>query len=186
MVNCWWITWPAEVVVINQFRAASRLRRKYGVRPADQLTLTQVTDQPTDFPLRPSVRPFQEISRYFLQNAWAKCLKFGMLMYPDHLQNGLDFGHSLLIFSFGHYFELKKRVNFSLCGHFMENAWKKWPEIRHADVSWPTSELIRFFCSLILAQFGPVCLQLLSWQWFEGMTMIIEWCLRPKIEIMFS
>ena len=25
-------------------------------------------------------------------------LQFGMLMYPDHLQNWLDYGHGLLIF----------------------------------------------------------------------------------------
>ena len=28
-------------------------------------------------------------------------------------------------------------------GHFQENAWREWLEILHADVSWPSSELIR-------------------------------------------
>ena len=27
-------------------------------------------------------------------------------------------------------------------GHLPENAWREWPEILHADVSWPSSELI--------------------------------------------
>ena len=35
-----------------------------------------------------------------------------------------------------------KRVKFGVSGHFPENAWKKWPEILHADVSWAPSELI--------------------------------------------
>ena len=35
-----------------------------------------------------------------------------------------------------------KRVKFRVSGHFPENAWREWPEILHADVSWPPSELI--------------------------------------------
>ena len=35
-----------------------------------------------------------------------------------------------------------KRVKFGVSGHFPENAWRKWPQILHADVSWPPSELI--------------------------------------------
>ena len=35
-----------------------------------------------------------------------------------------------------------KRVKFGVSVYFPENAWKKWPEILHADVSWPPSELI--------------------------------------------
>ena len=37
---------------------------------------------------------------------------------------------------------LVKRVKFGVSGHLPENAWRKWPEILHADVSWPPSELI--------------------------------------------
>ena len=44
-------------------------------------------------------------------------------------------------FSFWHYFDLVKRVKFGFSGHFAENAWREWPEILHADVSWPPSEL---------------------------------------------
>ena len=30
-------------------------------------------------------------------------------------------------------------------GHLPENAWREWPEIQHADVSWPPLELIRLW-----------------------------------------
>ena len=45
-------------------------------------------------------------------------------------------------FLFWHYFDLVKWVKFGVSGHFPENAWREWPEILHADVSWPSSELI--------------------------------------------
>ena len=45
-------------------------------------------------------------------------------------------------FKFWHYFDLVKRVKFGVSGHFLQNAWREWPEILHADVSWPPSELI--------------------------------------------
>ena len=35
-----------------------------------------------------------------------------------------------------------KWVKFGVSGHFPKNAWRKWPEILQADVSWPPSELI--------------------------------------------
>ena len=120
---------------------------------------------------------------------------FFMLMYLDHRQNCLVYGHDLLIFLilalfwlsemgqiwgfrafpgermegmawnfacwcilttfrtdlcmatvcwsflFWHYFDLVKRVKFGVSGHFLENAWREWPEILHADVSSAPSEL---------------------------------------------
>ena len=30
-------------------------------------------------------------------------------------------------------------------GHLPEKAWREWPEMSHADVSWPPSELIRLW-----------------------------------------
>ena len=45
-------------------------------------------------------------------------------------------------FKFWHYFDLVKRIKFGVSGHFLKNAWREWPEILHADVSWPSSELI--------------------------------------------
>ena len=65
-----------------------------------------------------------------------------MLMYLDHLQNWLVLGHGLLIFVILALFDLVKRVKFGVSGHLPENVWRKWPEILHADVSRPPSELI--------------------------------------------
>ena len=45
-------------------------------------------------------------------------------------------------FLFWRYFDSVKRVKFGVSGHFPENAWRKWPEILHIDVSWPPSEMI--------------------------------------------
>ena len=129
-------------------------------------------------------------------------------MYPDHLQNWLDFAHGLLISSFWRHFDLVKRVifcfwvfpgermegiawnfgcwcilttfrtvlilvmvcwfssswrhfhlvkrvQFGVSGYFPENAWGEYPQISHADVSWPPSELIRFWsCSLDFPHYG--------------------------------
>ena len=47
--------------------------------------------------------------------------------------------------SFWHYFDLVKWVKFGVSGHFLENAWREWPEIWYAAVSWPLSELIRLW-----------------------------------------
>ena len=50
-------------------------------------------------------------------------LKFFMVMYLDHLQNGSYYGHSLLIFNFWHYFDLLKRVKVGFSGHFGHALW---------------------------------------------------------------
>ena len=34
------------------------------------------------------------------------------------------------------------RPSWEVSGDLPENAWKKWPEILHADVSWPSPELV--------------------------------------------
>ena len=47
-----------------------------------------------------------------------------------------------VLVKFWHSFDLVKWVKFGVSGHFPENAWREWPEILHADVSWPTSELV--------------------------------------------
>ena len=50
-----------------------------------------------------------------------------------------------------------KRVKFGVSGHFPENAWRKWPEMLHADVSWPLSELISLWpLSVDFANFGTI------------------------------
>ena len=60
-------------------------------------------------------------------------------------------------FLFWHYFDLVKRVKFGVSGHFPENTWRKWPEILHADVSWPPSELISLWWqSVDFSYFGTI------------------------------
>ena len=50
-----------------------------------------------------------------------------------------------------------KRVKFGVSGHFLENAWRKWPQILHADVSWPPSELISLWPrSVDFSNFGAI------------------------------
>ena len=85
------------------------------------------------------------------------CLKFCMLVYLDHLQNWLVYGHSLLIFLIWHYFDLVKRAKFGVSGHFPENAWMKRAYILHADVSWPPAELISLCTrSVDFCNFGTI------------------------------
>ena len=64
-------------------------------------------------------------------------------------------------FKFWHYFDLVKRVKFGVSGHFLENAWREWPEILYADVSWPPSELISLWPQFAdFSNFGAI---LTSW-----------------------
>ena len=35
-------------------------------------------------------------------------------------------------------------------GHLLENAWREWPKILHADVSWPSSELLVYGRGLLI------------------------------------
>ena len=42
-----------------------------------------------------------------------------------------------------------KRVKFGVSRHFLENPSRKWPEILHADVSRPLSELIRLWLQFV-------------------------------------
>ena len=137
--------------------------------------------------VRPSVRPKPEIPSFDLymgplvhrtnRNHFTACpsvrperfpgicrrmhggigLKFYMLMYLDHLQNWLVHGCGLLIFLILALFYLVKRVRFGVSGHFPENAWRDWPEILHADVSWPSSELISsWLWSVDFSNFGTI------------------------------
>ena len=80
------------------------------------------------------------VSGHFLENAWREWPE--MLMYLDHLQTWLVQGHGLLTFVILAVFDLVKRVKFGVSGHFPEYAWREWPEIWYAAVSWPHSELI--------------------------------------------
>ena len=60
-----------------------------------------------------------------------------MLMYSDHLQNRLDFGHGMLIFLILAPFWLSETGQIWDFRDFLQNAWEEWPKIWHADLSWP-------------------------------------------------
>ena len=70
-------------------------------------------------------------------------------------------------FLFWTYFDLVKQVKFGVSRHFLGNPLRKWPEILHADVGWPLTELIRswlqfadFFFILMLfwlSETGKIC-----------------------------
>ena len=58
---------------------------------------------------------------------------------------------------FWHCFDLVKRVKFGVYGHFPENAWREWPEIVHANVSWPLSGSIRLWSQFVdFSNFGTI------------------------------
>ena len=69
-------------------------------------------------------------------------LKFCMLMYHDHLQNWLDYGHGLFIFLLLAPVWLSETGKFVVSRHLLKNARREWAEILYADVSWPPPELI--------------------------------------------
>ena len=55
----------------------------------------------------------------FLRTQWRNGLKLGMLMYSDHLENSLYFGHSLLIFLIWCHSDLVKQVKCEVSGIFV-------------------------------------------------------------------
>ena len=100
-------------------------------------------DQPWPFygmSVRPSVR--RGFRAFFRRTYWGNGLKSYMLVCLDHLQNWLVYGHSLLIFLILALFRLSETGQTWGFRAFPENAWRKWPEILHTDVSWPPSELV--------------------------------------------
>ena len=61
---------------------------------------------------------------------------------------------------FWRHFDLVKWVKFGVSGHFRENAWREWPEILYADVTWLPSELIRLWSwSVDFCNFGIILTQ---------------------------
>ena len=49
------------------------------------------------------------------------------------------------------------RPSGEVSGHLPGNAWRDWPEILHADVSWPSSELISLWpWSVHFSNFGTI------------------------------
>ena len=113
-----------------------------------------------------------------------------MLMYLDHLQNWLVYSHGLLIFPILVLFWLSKKDQIWVSGHYPENLWRKWPEILHADVSWPPLELISSWLrSVDFSNFGAILTgetgQIWGFRAFSG-KLIVElarnfacWCIYP-------
>ena len=101
------------------------------------------------------------VSGHFPENAWRK---WPEILHADVSQPPSElislWPRSVDFFNFGAIFDLVKWVEFWVSGHFPENAWKKWPEILHADVSWPPSEWISLLTpSVDFSSFGPILTQ---------------------------
>ena len=94
----------------------------------------------------PSVRPKPEIPSFDLY--------MGPLVHPTN-RNRYTACPSV---------RLSVRLSGEVSGHLLENAWRVWPEILHADVSWPSPELISLWpLSVDFSNFGTI----LTW-WNES------------------
>ena len=77
--------------------------------------------------------------------------------FPDYRPVAAFKSLRFALFQFWRYFDLVKRVKFGVSGPFPKNAWRKWPKILHADVSWPPSELISLWLwSVDFSNFGAI------------------------------
>ena len=87
----------------------------------------------------PSVRPKPEIPSFDLY--------MGPLVHPTN-RNRFTACPSV---------RLSIRPSGEVSGHLPENACRDWPEILHADVSWPSSELISLWAkSVDFSNFGTI------------------------------
>ena len=83
----------------------------------------------------PSVRPKPEIPSFDLY--------MGPLVHPTNRNRFTAW--------------LYVRPSGEVSGHLPENAWRDWPEILHADVSWPSSEMISLWpLSVDFFNFGTI------------------------------
>ena len=115
---------------------------------------------------------------HFQGNLRKEFPKIWMLMYPDHFQNWLDFGHSLLIFQIWAQLDLMKRVAFLLFRTFS----RKCMEI----IAWNLACwcILTTFLGWIEERFAYI--NYLAKR-LEGIATIMTWwSLRPQIQIMFS
>ena len=93
-----------------------------------------------------------------------------LMSHPDPVVLPVGTLHSLewfwvsrRIFVYSHHNTIVFFSKTSVCpsgevsGHLLENAWREWPEILHADVSWPPSELISLWLqSVDFSNFGAI------------------------------
>ena len=78
----------------------------------------------------------------FLRMHGSNGFKFGMLVYPDHLDNFQIWVVVQWFFSFWHQFDLLKLIKFEVPRNFRQKQWEEWPGISHTVESWLPSELI--------------------------------------------
>ena len=113
--------------------------------------------------VRPSVCPSGEVSGHLLENAWrewSEILHVNVSWKPSELVR--PWSWSVDFFKLWHYFDLVKRVKFGVSRHFLENAWREWPELLHVYVSWAPSEMCRLWSHFVdFANFGSF--DLLKW-----------------------
>ena len=97
----------------------------------------------------PSVRPerFPGICR---RTHGVKGLKFYMLMYLDHLQNWLVYGHGQLIYLILALFWLSETGQIWGFRAFPAERMQEWPDILHADVSWHLQNWLVYGLGLLL------------------------------------
>ena len=171
LFRCWKMNGRSKVLLENQlywrqstgldgnYRSrkitARRWLHKYVGAECGASSFTWYLYQMCNTDVRPSVRP-ERFPGICQRTHGGNGLKFYMLMYLKHLQNWLVYGRGLFL-KFWHYFDLVKRVKFGVSGHFLEYAWRKSPEILHADASWPPSELISLWPrSVDFSNFGAI------------------------------
>ena len=93
--------------------------------------------------VRPSVRPKPEIPSFDLY--------MGPLVHPT------NHNRFTACPSVRPSVRLSVRPSGEVSGHLPENAWRDWPEILHADVSSPSSELISLWSwSVDFSNFGTI------------------------------
>ena len=104
------------------------------------------------------------ISGHFLENTRQGWPQICLLMYSDHIQNRLDFGHGMLIFLIWAPFWLSETGHIWGYRDFLYNAWEEWPKIWHADLSWPPLDLITLDSgSIDIPHFGAILTEWNRW-----------------------
>ena len=74
-----------------------------------------------------------------------------------HLSVGHTSWNNIFKYFHSNFMKCTENMHLGLFKHFMENTLEEWPEIRHADVSQPHSELVIFWlCSVDLPHFGGI------------------------------
>ena len=102
-----------------------------------------------------SVRPSGDFQAFAGECIEGMALKFCMLIYLGHLQNWLDYGHSLLIFLLLVPLWLSEMGQIWGFRAFLGECIKGMAWNLHADVSWPPSELVSLWSgSVDFSDFG--------------------------------